>query len=39
MRCTAPSRKARLEVLPGTRHELERVEVGRLAGALVGFFG
>jgi len=27
-----------LEVLPGTRHELERVEVGRLAGALVGFF-
>jgi hypothetical protein len=28
-----------LEVLPATRHELERVEVGRLMGALMGFFG
>src|SRR4029078_4278421 len=28
-----------LEVLPGTRHELERVEVGRLVAALTDFFG
>ena len=27
-----------LEVLPATRHEMERVEVKRLAGSLVGFF-
>jgi pimeloyl-ACP methyl ester carboxylesterase len=27
-----------LEVLPATRHELERVEVGRLVGSLVAYF-
>lgn len=27
-----------LEVLPGTRHELERVDLGRLAASLRGFF-